>query len=456
MLTFRIVGRQPSLRLLLKEDRLALTVMAVGATVASVAWGATTRPMGDSESYRISGQVIFNGWHQITDRTPGYPVLLWLTNSLHAESHLLFLVQLTMHLCSVILVLLIARSLGLSKFARLVITVLAVLPPPMVKVVYSGSEALTELLVVLAVWLFTRWYDARSAGTSSTMTLVWLGIVVGALSWVRPTFQLFWLPVAALVWLIAARPDGWFRFKNTGAAVRSAFVVAAPAALIAVCLIAINGIRFGQWLATPMTGWFLGSRTSAYIQELPQSEPLRGLLIEERDRRMLLGPETDAENYMFGIRDELSARTGLSGADLDERILQLNLGLIASHPFSYIAQVNESLLNLTQIDAEPAASGPGRLGGWLQSATHLALMAGFALTLVTLPGLILAGLVERRTVVILAFAMMAAAYVVLVSALIETGSPRLRAPTDLLLLLVMVSGWKLLTNRVQATDRLRV
>ncbi|MGB6058593.1 MAG: glycosyltransferase family 39 protein, partial [Microthrixaceae bacterium] len=404
---------RPGLKRLWNEDRWALTVLTVAAVIASIVWGGSTRPMGDSESYRAAGRVITGGWQHITDRTPGYPLFMWITGSLDSETTLLFATQLVLHIVSVVLVLVVTRRIGLPRLARLVVTILLVMPPVMVKVVYSGSEALTEFLVVVSLWLFVGWLDSRSG-----RRLLALGAVLGALTWVRPTFQLVWLPAALAVWFIAARSRSLSAGDNRRGSIRAAATVALPAILIVGTLIVSNGVRFGQWGTTPMLGWFLGSRTSAFVDELPESEPLRAMLVQERDRRLLLGAETDAENYQFGIKDRISESTGLKDAQLDRRMLDLNVGLITSHPFDYVTAVNRSLFNLTQMDAEPAASGPGRIGGWLQSATHFVLMAGFALSLLTLPGLALAGYLERPTLAILGYCVMMAGYVAVVSALV--------------------------------------
>lgn len=446
-----IVDCRSGLKRVWDEDRWSLAVLGIAALIASTAWSATTRPMGDSESYRAAGRVVTGGWQHITERTPGYPLLLWITGSLESETTLLFFTQMALHCLAVVLVLNVANRMGLPKLARLVVTVLLVMPPVMVKVVYTGSEALTEFLVVASLWLFTTWLDDRTG-----KRLLALGTVLGVLTWVRPTFQLVWLPVAAIVWLIAARrrspQEGRRRYLVS---LRAASAVALPAILIVASLVVTNGARFGQWGTTPMLGWFLGSRTSAFVQELPEPEPLRDLLVAERDRRLLLGVETDSENYQFGIRDQLSQATGLTGAQLDDRMFRLNVGLIVSHPFDYVTAVNRSLFNLTQMDAEPAASGPGRVGGWLQSATHFFLMAGFALSLLTIPGLAITGHVDRRTMAVLGYCVAVSCYVAGVSALVETGSPRLRAPTDALLVIFMVTGWVLLVGLRRPTGRLK-
>jgi hypothetical protein len=427
-------------------------VLGLAALVATVAWGAVTRPMGDSPDYRLSGRILSSGWAELTDRTPAYPALLWLTGSLHRETTLLFLVQLAFHVTAVVLCVRIAGRLGLPARWRVAVTVLLVLPPPMVKVVYTGSEALAELLVVVVLWCFVRWDDRRRPGW-----LVGLGLATAALALTRPTFMVLVVPLALLVWWTArSRPVGGGAADRPGPSgtarrtgpVASGALVVLPALVLVGGLVLANGVRFGSWGSTPLLGWYLGSRTSLFVQELPPDrDGVRDLLVRERDRRLLLGPGTDAENYQFGIRDELARRTGRTGTDLDAYVASLNLGLIRDHPFDYLDAVSRSAERYVQIDAEPAAAGPGRAGAWAQDVVHLLLLVAFAVPLVTVPGLALRGEVAPRLLAGLACCAVVALTCAVVSCAVQTGSSRLRSPTDPLLVLMMVAGWWVLTRR---------
>jgi hypothetical protein len=187
-----------------RDDAWSWAVLGLAAVLATVAWGAVTRPMGDSADYRLTGRILSSGWAELTDRTPAYPALLWLTGSLHRETTLLFLVQLAFHVTAVVLCVRIAGRLGLPARWRVAVAVLLVLPPPMVKVVYAGSEALAELLVVVVLWCFVGWYDGRRPGW-----LVGLGLATAALALTRPTFMVLVVPLALLVWWTArSHPAG--------------------------------------------------------------------------------------------------------------------------------------------------------------------------------------------------------------------------------------------------------
>lgn len=429
------VPRVPLVRRIVREDGPTLVVLGIAAVLTLLVWGPRPRVMGDTESYRITGQVLLDGWGNITDRTPLYPLLLAATGSLEVETVTLFLTQLAARLASVLLVVRVAGRIGLPRRWRTAVAVLLVMPPLMVQVAYVATEVLAELLVVVSLWAFTRWLDRRdTAGAVGT------GLALGLLSLTRPTYQLGALGVAALAAVWVRRHPGGVR------PLRAAAAVALPALGLVAALVVFHGVAFGYWGTTPTLGWFLGSRTSTYVEELDGPAELRDLLVAERDRRLLGGLETDAENYQFGIRDEIADVTGLEGVALDRYMLDLNLGLITSHPLDYLTAVNAASVRYVQIDARPAASGPGRWGGWAQNSAHLVLMAAFAVPLVTVPGLALRGEVRGRLGAVLVYCVGFSAYAMAVAVLVETGSPRLRSPTDPLLVLAGVAGWWILTR----------
>ena len=63
------------------HDRLALAVTAIGSLAAAIAWRAVTEPMGDTPTYRATALVLRDGWPSLTERGPGYPLLLLATGS---------------------------------------------------------------------------------------------------------------------------------------------------------------------------------------------------------------------------------------------------------------------------------------------------------------------------------------------------------------------------------------
>jgi hypothetical protein len=382
--------------------------------------------MGDSWSYRIAGRTIVGGWHHLTDRTPGYPLLLWATGSLRHETHLLFVVQLLLHAASVLLVVDVARRWGVSVGGRIAIALLLCAPPEMILVVSSGSEALTQFLLAVCLWCLARWCDHRRSSA-----LVGAGLSVGVVAWVRPSFALLAVPLLVVVLLFARRGSRW----------RSMARLAVPVVLVVGALVTVHVVRFDRWTLTPLTGWYLGSRTSTFVDRLPATdEPARSILVAERDRQLLRADEVDAPNYSFAVRDELRRALGMSEPKLDDYVLRLNLRLIAGHPFEYLDAVTTASAKYVQIDAEPPLQGLGRLAAWVMSLVHLALVAVAVAAAAALSSRVLHREVDRRTLALWCGCVAIVGYTWLTAVLVETGTPRLRVPTDPILVLLLVFG----------------
>ncbi len=431
------------------RDRVAVLVLAASALLHSLAWRATTRPMGDSLSYRDSAQVIFgDGWSSVTDRTPGYPALLWLTGSVDRETHLLFLVQLGLHVLAVLATLSLARLCGLGRRGRLVVVALLVSPPVMVNVALTGTEVVTEVLLVGVVWC-----AAHGVARRSPALLGGAGAAMAAAALVRPTYQLLWVPVAAAVW-VALRRAGDEAGPGPGPLLRrrALALVAVPSILAVVALVAYNGARFDSPSATPMTAWHLSTKTSGFVEDLPASEePARSALIRSRDERLLEHEDHRATDYAFRLRDDLRTITGRDARDLDRYMLRLDLELIARNPFAYLGSVLDSGVLYVGFNSNEAAFADSPALGQALMGVHWALVAVAAVGLVTLAGLALVGRLRHRAGAPLALAALVVGYTALVSCAVEVGVPRVRSATDPLIVLLVVVGLSTLrSERAQA------
>jgi hypothetical protein len=414
-------------RRLWREDRAALVVLAVGSVVAAIGWRGTTRPMVDTLSYQSASRVITDGWGSLTDRTPGYPLLLWATGSQDGSTRVLFVVQLLLHASTVLLVVDLARRHGVGMRGRTVLAALLVAPPVMLRVVYEGTEGLSAWFVTVIAWLLLSTDSARRPVARALA----VGVACGGATLVRPTFSLIWVPVAVLV--------AWPHGRRAG--LRVGLAVAAPALLVAVGLTAYNGARFDSWGLTPLAPYHLSSRTSAYVEDLPDRyEPARSVLIAERDRALLRGEEVAPTNFIFRARPELQRVTGKQGPELDRYVLEMDLWLIAHHPFDYLDAVLRACVNYVPVDSQGAILGWGRPAAWAMAATHLGLLALFAAVAAVVPGLALAGRVSRRDRRLLVVGALLSLYVAAVSTMVENGTARLRAPTEPLLALLLVLG----------------
>ncbi|MGI8939901.1 MAG: hypothetical protein ACR2JF_17130 [Iamia sp.] len=425
-----------ALRQLWRRDRAALIILAASSVLHTVAWRAMTRPMGDSVSYRAAADTIFSGWGSVTDRTPGYPTVLWLTGSADHETHLLFVLQLLLHAVAVVGTLSLARTCGLGRRGRLVVVLLLVSPPVMVNVALTGTEVVSEVLLVSVAWCGVRGVVGRSP-----LLLGCTGASLALLALARPSNQLLWIPVAWVVWRRLRRTGGVGAHRPGLRPVRSAALVAIPALVAVVALVTFNATRFDSPSMTPMTAWHLSTRTSGYVEDLPASEePARSALIRSRDERLLDHEEHRATDYAFRLRSDLREITGKDDRELDRYMMRLDLMLIADNPFAYLGAVLEAgVLHIGFNSNEAAFAGSPALGQ-LMMGVHWLLVAVGAVALIALGGLALTGRLRSRPGAPLALAAAVAGYSALVACATEIGAPRVRSPTDPLLVLLVVVG----------------
>ncbi len=411
-------------------EQLDRWIVVVASIAYGAAWGWRTRPMGDSADYRLAGRVITSGWEQLTDRTPGYPLVLWATGSLDRETVALFVVQLLMHAASVLIVLGVLRGLAVGWRGRSVAALALFAPASMLAVVAAGTEATVQLLVTATLGLFVRWYRTRGSAE-----LVAIGVLFALLTWVRPSYAPVVVAAGVVVWFVARPEPLAVRFRRLGA-------LLLPAALGIGLLVGIHAVRFDHAGLTPLTGWYLGSRTSGYVERLPERyEPARRILIAERDRQLLLDGELDAPNYSFAVRDELAQALHMDRAELDDHMLELNLYLITRHPFEYQAAVTQSVVRYTDLDSQPGVSQLPTGFAWASALVHLGLLVAFVVQLCVMPGLALARRWRGAPWATWSYCLAVAGAVMVVSVLTETGTPRLRTPTEPLLVTVLVLGW---------------
>lgn len=417
---------QGRLRRRIDRDRPTLWVIGIGSLLASIGWRAMSQPMVDTVGYRATVTSLETGWHHANDRLIGYPLILMATGAGHGSSRLLFVLQLVLHAISVLLVVDIARRNGLGRRGAAAIAALLYAPVVLLRVVQEGTECVAAFQLTLVFWLLLT-------PPRPEHRLRWglvLGLVCGTAALVRPTFTLLFLPVMVIAaWSVPAP-----RWRIAGA-------VALPALLLVGGWVVVNGLRFDLWSTTPNTAFNLNSRTSTYVERLPASyEPGRSVLIRERDEALLLGDAFPPENYIYRARPALEEATGLHDRALERYIMDANVELIVHNPFNYLDAVKESSLNYSSIDGSPAVLGLGRPVAWAQTALHQVLLVAFFGVFALVPGLALAGRVERRHLRVLGIGLALAGYTFVITVMVEAGTARLRAPSEPILALVLVLG----------------
>lgn len=435
-------------------ERRALAVASALALVVYAAWWRGVERLAEAPSYEVSGRILASGWHSITERPPGYPLLLWATGSLDGPSLALFAVQLAMVVATAWLVWSIAEHAGFPRRWRLGLFALALSPPVAQMAAYAQTECLGALLITAAFATGIRSRTSRRAAAAC-------GVFAGAAVLVRPAFLLV-APLLALALVLVRRRGraGWRPALASGA------LLLAPWLVLVGGFTALNGVRFGQPTLTPLLPWHLSTTTATSIESLPPSfEPLRSELIAERDRQLLVpGSGHTAELYVSCQiwnpacpRQAIAQRLGMTDQELGDEMLRAQLWLIVNDPQTFVdrgvtASGSFALPFLgPRLDTRPGAAGSVAAAGWWIALALAAVVA--ATGLVSLAGAAWLGrLGGRRWLAVVGTVIVAVTW--FQSTFFETGDARLRTPIDPVLLVLAAVG--LLAARSLRTDLARV
>ena len=402
----------------------------------AIAWREAPILTPDSQSYMEAARDVADlRLDALHDRPPGYPLLLAVTGSSHGPSRALFFLQLLLHFLSTACLTLAGLRLGVPHRFLIAFAVLASLPLSVGPAAYVLAETAAEFTLALALLGLLLWVAGGKPAWLATAVLA-----CTAAGFVRPTYLLLG-QILAIVVALSVRPQRAIR-PPLRVAMLSLLVV--PSVALA-GFVLYNEQRFAFPGVTPLFGFNLTTRTIGVIERLSDSEAgLRDILVSHRDRA-LVEPHTDHTGTMavWGAIPELQAASGLSRPDLSRKMLALNLQLVARAPLHYLSAVLQAMGGYwTPTPTEIANFGSRALQllwGLLLGATLLVfganvLLAGGTLCLAVLIPRFRSQLDEHGQLVLgLLFSCTIIFYSMLVSTLVETGIPRYRTPTELLI-----------------------
>jgi len=447
---------------------LVLVLLASGIFYALV-WSDAPWMVSDSAGYLETAADLRDlRLDALHDRTPGYPLILLATGASQTPARLLFIAQLLMIVASVFLLAGLLERAAVRKFLIAGFVILALAPSRMAPAAYVLTECWTQFLLVGGLCAWMAWFDRRR-----TVWLLAWGVAAGLAAFTRPAYALLavaWLPIAILLERLVTSQ----RLPKRIALVYTL----APTLLLLGGLCLHNQQRFGYAGPSPLFGFNLSTRTLRVLERLPDEHAtIREILIRHRDED-LVAPHEDhlARMFIWGVaREDLEAATGMSQAELSKRMAKLNLLLIRKAPLEYGIEVGQAMVAYW-FPWLPAAGNLGSRGlQLLWSLLHFGTIAVFfavvlmmvavGCVVVTVPQLrawVGAGMQvpQQRAVTGAVLALVAIFYTMLVSCVVEIGTPRYRGPTDLLILFVTVLGvelwsqWRRRANTIDATMRL--
>lgn len=428
--------------------RVALMAFCVCAGLLYVrAWPAAPIMSLDSPEYmRVAQKLPSGSTAEPSLRTPGYPWLLFLAGAEREPTRRLFCIQLGMHFACVLLLAAELNACGVRPVATAVFAAIASLPVFVEPTAMVLTESLAELAVTLSAVAL-----ARAVATNSLPDAVASGLALALAALTRPTFQLLFVVAATIPWCLPGAP--------VGRRARVSVVVVVVAVSLLAPTIVRNRSRFGFTGLTPLLGFSLSTKTAPFVERLSDEYALeRKTLVSYRNEALVTSEgQHTAEMYIWAAAPELRKLTGLGTVGLADRLLKLNIQLIAQNPQAYlleVARVASRYWFPNRTELELASFGSKRWAVAWELVQYL-VSASFLVVVVAGAGVCLAAQVlpraERRRlatrlardlrgmgslVILASFAL----YTWLISVTIEAGVARYRIPTNLAILAALVLG----------------
>ena len=433
-----------------------LFLMATATVVYSVWCGAAMFTVPDSVGYlEVARDLSDFQLDALHTRGPGYPLLLVLSGSVEAPTHALYFLSLGIHFASIWMLAAVLHRAGVRALLLVLFAIYFLLPQSMQSVVQVASETATEFGLTAGVAALCLWLSGRRAGwlAAACLAIAFAGMV-------RASHQTVAVAIAAALLCLSLSNGGHARrFRMFASA---ALLVTLVSAGFILSYSWLNERSFGYFGMSSTMGFTLSTRVARVLEQLPDEESvLRDALIQARDHDFTTpGGDHLVVNFFFseGMGRRLQGMTGLSEPALSAHLAKLFTALIAAAPMNYLHDV----LSAAATYWMPIVHRESHLGGPTLEAACAALQLGFVglffLQLVGVGGVaLLAGTralrghpAERdqpvasdaRLVEAAAYLLSLAVvlYTVVISSTFSFGEPRLRAPTEMLMAVMIVLG----------------
>ncbi len=413
-----------------------------------VIWNNAPLVTNDTGSYVEFARDLQDGKiDALQGRTPGYPLLLVIANSIEPTQRL-FIIQLVLYLLSVFLLTVFLNDAGLPYPYTLLFLTFCLIPPSVGNTAYMLTETLC--IFFIATGSFALFWGLKN---NNRFTLAVSGIAFACSALVRPTYQLLFVMLTALLFL------AFWVFRDA----RKKLAVAALSIFLASVIILggyslYNRQHFGYFGTTPMLGMNLSNRTVRVIERLPdQYKDVRELLIASRDQELVKRNSSHTGlTYLWGSTlTDLERITGLSGKDLSNYMLTLNLTLIREAPLEYVVEVSRAMATYWMPASTEVSNFDSSMLQFLWMLVHFVTVFAFFVILFITFGIAfilwrfpfeardsLYRLIKPYRGWLLPFLISVSIifYTMLISTMMDVGNPRFRTSTDLLMFLVIVVG----------------
>lgn len=436
---------------LLNIKILTISFLIIAGIFYSILWKSAPFMADDSGGYIKVASDLQNNLTltNIHHRSPGYPLLLWLTNSVNHHSTLLFYTQLVLHLIAVFLLSLLLSRYQVSSGLILIFLLLSLSPPSIEKSAYLLAESGTEFCLVVGAVLLIAGLERGKA-----LMLVISGISFAYAALFRPTYQLLFIAIlgAKLAFIPIYK-------KNIKRLALASISIAIPTVILVGGLVWFNYQNFNFLGLTSVFGFSLSTKTGKFLERLPDEyADIREILIASRNSALVArnGGHT-GEMYIWQAIPSLEQITGLNRPELSKYMATLNLMLIKEAPLTYLLEVAHAMSAYWFPATTDLANFNSRYMQLCWGLLHFIVITLFFMTigLALSFGITLAILRTKIKKTIFLFnddknihaflsfiiALTVIFYTMLISTIFEVGNPRYRTPTDLFIYFVITLGF---------------
>lgn len=346
----------------------ALLVLVGGALLYAWLWRSGPEWGGDTPGYlEVARDLADLRLDRLHLRTPGYPLFLRVIAGPGEPGVRLVLAQLALYAVALWNLAVVLVRLGVSRIGVVGFVVACWLPHVAQAADLVLSEALAQALLMLGFGALARCV----ALDGSRWTFVGASAAFGYLAVTRPAYQVTAPTLAVLLGLAALiSAAGPARARL----LRAAVVLPIGTILLAGSLAVYQQHRFGA-RSSYLPAMALAGQLAAYVEALPAEEPLREILVRQRDAHVAVARHHRPEGYIWRAWPQLLAQF-----DGDERraapeLMRLNREIIRREPRAYLLQVWRSFGRYWEWWSFAV---PGLRGSWIVA---LSLFAHFTTTL---------------------------------------------------------------------------
>jgi hypothetical protein len=444
------VGREPSR----KGRTLApiLAALSVAFLLYAVLWPAAPVMTLDTPSYmRLAHDI--RGLHltELSQRTPGYPLLLLLTGSADHLTRALYYASLAAQFGAVALLAWVLGKAGVRRAPVAAFAVAAALPPFVAPAAYSDTEALCQFALAAAFAGLVAW--AYGAGPKAFAAFA-VSAVFAAL--VRPTYEIL-APALFLCALAAWRCGGLPGISLRRVSIHFSAALAFAAAVLGGYAY-LNYRAFGYFDLSSMGAIAMSHKTASFVEYLPpEYGEFRDIMVRHRDR-LMAEPFSDhtGQDFFYRASPDLMRLYGGDRTRVVKEVKAASIRLILQKPFSYLHDSVSSIATYW-MPVEYSVLGDSAASRFGSAAVQWGALALFFLQAVTMLGAALLALFARflkttpprlddsvrRALAAYGIGMAIVVYTLIVSCFAGIGQARYRVPTDLLILGMTALGFTL-------------